>query len=105
MQQIETLVERLGPLASATLRPSALDAFEALVAPGDVFKHPREAPTDPGYGTAEKRVVPSSWTSDGRAAESCPTLRCLPRHRAEPIPLDAFLPALQALDEGSIDRR
>ncbi|MGE7157099.1 hypothetical protein ACQKJ1_25585 [Methylorubrum rhodesianum] len=104
MQQIETPVERLGPLASATLRPSALDAFEALVAPGDVFKHPREVPTDPGLGTAEKSVVPSSWASDGRAAESCPTLRCQRGHRAEPTPLDAVLAALQALDEGPIDR-
>ncbi|MBB2963319.1 hypothetical protein [Methylobacterium sp. R2-1] len=104
MQQIETPVERLGPLASVTLRPSAEDAFEAFVAPGDVFRHPREVLTYPGLTTAEKRVVLASWASDARAVESCPTMRCLPGCRAEPVPFDAVLAALQALDEGPIDR-
>ncbi|MGX5774427.1 hypothetical protein [Methylorubrum zatmanii] len=103
MQQIEAPVERLGPLASATLQPSAVDAFEVFVAPGDVFRHPREVLTYPGLTKAEKRVILASWASDARAVESCPTLRCLPGCRAEPVPLDAILAALQALDEGPID--
>ena len=104
MQQIETSIERLGQLASATLRPSIVDAFEAFVAPGDVFRHPREVLTYPGLTTAEKRVILASWASDARAVESCPTLRCLPGCRAEPVPLNAVLAALQSLDEGAIDR-
>jgi hypothetical protein len=47
MQQIETTTELLGLLASATLRPTAGDPFEASVAPGDVFRHPRDVLTYP----------------------------------------------------------
>ncbi len=55
----------------------------------------------PGLSRAEKRAILASWASDARAVESCPTLRCLPGCRAEPVPLSAILEALQALDEGS----
>ncbi|MHB2210962.1 hypothetical protein [Methylobacterium sp. CM6257] len=103
MQQIETTpiespVERLGPVAAATLRAPAVDPFEAFVAPGDVFRHPREVLAYPGLSRAEKRAILASWASDARAVESCPTLRCLPGCRAEPVPLDAILAALHALD-------
>ncbi|MRI57759.1 hypothetical protein D8770_28265 [Methylobacterium sp. DB1607] len=104
MQQIETTIERLGPVADATLRAPSIDPFDAVVAPGDVFRHPREVLTYPGLTTAEKRIILASWASDARAVESCPTLRCLPGSRAEPVPLDAVLAALQVLDEGPIDR-
>jgi hypothetical protein len=99
MQQIETTTERLGPLASATLRPTAWDPFEASVAPGDVFRRPRDVLTYPGLSLAEKRAVLASWASDARAVESCPTLRCLPGCRAEPVPLHEVLAALQVLDD------
>ncbi|MFE1599894.1 hypothetical protein [Methylobacterium sp. ID0610] len=99
MQQTETSVERLGPVASATLRSAAVDAFEAFVAPGDVFRHPREVLVHPSLSTAEKRAILASWASDARAVESCPTLRCLPGCRAEPVPLHEVLAALQALDD------
>ena len=109
MQQIDTCptpsvqpdIERLGPVTAANLRPPAIDPFEAFVAPGDVFRHPREVLTYPGLSRAEKRAILASWASDARAVDSCPTLRCLPGCRAEPVPLDAILAALQALDEGA----
>jgi hypothetical protein len=98
MQQIETTIERLGPVASATLRSAAVDPFEAFTAPGDVFRHPREVLTYPGLSLAEKRAILASWASDARAMDCCPTLRCLPGCKAEPVPLDAVLAALLALD-------
>lgn len=98
MQQIETTIERLGPIASATLRSSAVDPFEAFIAPGDVFRHPREVLTYPGLSLAEKRAILASWASDAHAVQSCPALRCLPGCRAEPVSVDAVLAALQALD-------
>ena len=106
MQPIDTTsihpeIERLGPVAAATLRPQAVEPFDAFVAPGDVFRHPREVLRYPGLSHAEKRAILASWASDARAVESCPALRCLPGCRAEPVPLDAILDALQALDEGS----
>ncbi|ACB81828.1 conserved hypothetical protein [Methylorubrum populi BJ001] len=105
MQQIETPAERLAPLVSAMLQPSTVDAFKVFSAPGYVIGHPRdEVLIYPGLSTADKRIVLASWTSDARAAESCPTLRCLPGYWAEPVPLDAILTELQAPDEGLIDR-
>jgi hypothetical protein len=104
MQQIETTIERLRPVADAALRAPSVDPFDAVVAPGDVFRHPREVLTYPGLTTAEKRIILASWASDARAVESCPTLRCLPGCGAEPVPLDAVLAALQVLDEWPIDR-
>ncbi|SFM58708.1 hypothetical protein [Methylobacterium pseudosasicola] len=95
---IDTPIERLGPMAAANLRATAVDPFEAFVAPGDVFRHPREVLSYPGLSRAEKRAILASWASDARAVESCPTLRCLPGCRAEPVPIDAILAALQALD-------
>src|SRR3954471_14407169 len=98
MQQIETTIERLGPVPSATLRSSAVDPFEAFVALGDVFRHPREVLIYPGLSLAEKRAILASWASDARTVDSCPALRCLPGCRAEPVPLHEVLVALQALD-------
>jgi len=103
MQQIETSIERLGPIASATLKASAVDPFEALVAPGDVFRHPREVLTYPNLTTGEKRAILASWASDAHAVQSCPALRCLPGCRAEPVSVDAVLAALQVLDGEPVD--
>ena len=103
MQQIETTIDRLAPEA-ATLRVPAVDPFDAIGAPGDIFRHPREVLTYPGLTRAEKRAILASWASDARAVDSCPTLRRLPGSRAEPVPLDAVLAALQALDEEPTDR-
>ncbi|ACB26087.1 hypothetical protein [Methylobacterium radiotolerans] len=105
MQPIDTNhvqpeIARLGPVAAASLRPQAVEPFEAFVAPGDVFRHPREVLRYPGLSRAEKRAILASWASDARAVDSCPTLRCLPGCRAEPVPLSAVLEALQTLDAG-----
>jgi hypothetical protein len=100
-KSIQPEIERLGPVATASLRPPAVEPFEAFVAPGDVFRHPREVLSYPGLSRAEKRAILASWASDARAVDSCPTLRCLPGCRAEPVPIDTILAALQALDEGS----
>lgn len=77
---------------------SAVDPFEAFVALGDVFRRPREVLSYPGLSSAEKRAILASWATDARAVGSCPALRCLPGCRAEPVPLDEVLAALQALD-------
>ncbi|GJD69515.1 hypothetical protein [Methylobacterium gnaphalii] len=98
MQQIERTIERLGPVAAATLKAPAVDAFAAFFAPGDVFRYPREVLAYPSLSRAEKRAILASWLSDARAVESCPSLRCLPGSRAEPVPLHEVLAALQALD-------
>ena len=103
MQPIDTNpgqpeIARLGPVAAASLRPQAVEPFEAFVAPGDVFRHPREVLRYPGLSRAEKRAILASWASDARAVDSCPTLRCLPGCRAEPVPIDDVLAATQALD-------
>src|SRR4051812_16832480 len=89
MQQIEPPIERLGPVAAASIRPAAVEPWEAFIAPGDVFRHPREVLAYPGLSKAEKRAILASWASDARAVESCPALRCLPGCKAEPVPLDA----------------
>ena len=98
MQQIEIPSERLGPVAAASIRPSAVDLWEAFIAPGDVFRYPREVLAYPGLSKAEKRAILASWASDARAVESCPALRCLPGCKAEPVPLEVVLAALLELD-------
>ena len=102
MQLIETSPGRLGPVASAALQSSAVDPFAALVAPSDVFRHPREVLAYPGLSLAEKRGLLASWASDACAVESCPALRCLPGCKAEPVPVDEVLAALLALDGESV---
>lgn len=100
MRKIEIDIERLGPVVSATLKSSALDPFEALIAPGDLFRHPREVLAHPGLTVAEKRAILASWASDAHALDSCPALRCLPGCRSEPVPVEAVLTALAELDAG-----
>jgi hypothetical protein len=82
-----------------------VDPFAAFVAPGDVFRHPREVLIHAGLSRTEKRAILASWASDARAVESCPSLRCLPGCRAEPVPVDEILAALQALDGEQAKRR
>jgi len=98
MQAIETTLGHHGPVAPTTLRSAAVDPFEALVAPGDVFRHPREVLAYLGLSLAEKRAILASWASDACGVESCPALRCLPGCKAEPVPVDEVLAALLALD-------
>ena len=98
MERREEVFETGRDGGCATALAWVIDRETAVVAPGDVFRHPREVLSYPGLSRAEKRAILASWASDARAVESCPSLRCLPGCRAEPVPLDAILEALQALD-------
>ncbi|MET7241980.1 hypothetical protein ABZT49_01295 [Methylobacterium sp. EM32] len=87
-----------GPLNPPTMPPASFEAWQALVAPGDVFRHPREVLAHPHLTRAEKRAVLASWASDACALEGAPGLRCLAGARAEPVSVDAVLAALAQLD-------
>lgn len=89
---------RIGPVEAVPPRVGSLDAWAAFANPGDVFRHPREVLTHPGLTVSEKRAILATWASDAHTVESCPGLRCLEGCKAEPVPLDAVLDALQALD-------
>lgn len=78
--------------------PASFEAWQALVAPGDVFRHPREVLAHPGLSQADKRAVLASWASDACVIEGAPGLRCLVGSRAEPVSIDAVLAALGELD-------
>lgn len=88
-----------GPVSPPIVRPAASEARHALVAPGDVFRHPREVLDHPQLSRAEKRAILASWASDACALENAPSLRCLTGCRVEPVPVDAVLGALAELDE------
>ncbi|WP_245524159.1 hypothetical protein [Methylobacterium nonmethylotrophicum] len=90
-----------GPMNPPAGHPAAFEAWQALVAPGDVFRHPREVVAHPHLSRAEKRAVLASWASDACALENAPGLRCLAGCRAEPVPVDAVLAALAQLDGGA----
>lgn len=83
-----------GPLAP----PASFVTWQAIAAPGDVFRHPREVLAHPLLSRPEKRAILASWASDASTLENAPDLRCLPGTRAEPVPLDTVLSALVALD-------
>ena len=87
-----------GPMNASGGQPASFEAWQALVAPGDVFRHPREVVAHPLLSPAEKRAILASWASDACALENAPALRCLTGCRAEPVPVDAVLAALAALD-------
>ncbi|MGX7705519.1 hypothetical protein [Methylobacterium sp. Gmos1] len=87
-----------GPAHPPTMPPASFEAWQALAAPGDVFRHPREVLAHPHLTRAEKREVLASWASDACALEGAPGLRCLAGARAEPVPVDAVLAALARLD-------
>ncbi|MDV2983048.1 UNVERIFIED_CONTAM: hypothetical protein Q9R58_01890 [Methylobacteriaceae bacterium AG10] len=88
-----------GPVNPAGTPAASFDAWQARVAPGDVFRHPRdEVLAHPLLSRADKRAILASWASDACALENAPALRCLAGFRAEPVPLDAVLAALGTLD-------
>ena len=105
---IETFSHHSGPMNPAGMNPAGMksagtpaasfDAWQALVAPGDVFRHPREVLAHPLLSRADKRAILASWASDACALENAPALRCLAGCRAEPVPVDAVLAALGTLD-------
>ncbi|GJE59107.1 hypothetical protein [Methylobacterium trifolii] len=87
-----------GPVNPVTARPASFEVWQAVVAPGDVFRHPREVLAHPGLSRAQKRVVLASWASDVHTLEHAPGLRCLTGCKAEPVSVDAVLAALAELD-------
>lgn len=97
---IETFPPHSGPMNPAGTPAASFEAWQALVAPGDVFRHPREVLAHPLLSRADKRAILASWASDACALENAPALRCLTGCRAEPVPVDAVLAALGTLDRG-----
>lgn len=98
---IETHRSRSGAVNPVGAPPASFEAWQALVAPGDVFRHPREVLAHPGLSQGEKRSILASWASDASALEGVPSMRCLKGSRAEPVSVDAVLAALGELDHKS----
>ncbi|CAA2101520.1 hypothetical protein MBUL_01217 [Methylobacterium bullatum] len=90
-----------GPMNPAATQSASFEAWQALVAPGDVFRHPREVLAHPLLSREEKRTILASWVSDACALENAPGLRCLTGSRAEPVTVDALLVALAEIDGDS----
>lgn len=87
-----------GPVNPVTARPTSFEVWQAVVAPGDVFRHPREVLAHPSLSRAQKRAVLASWASDAHTLENAPGLRCLTGCKAEPVSVDTVLTALAELD-------
>lgn len=88
-----------GPMNPAGAPAASFETWQALVAPGDVFRHPREVLAHPLLSRADKRAILASWASDACALESAPAMRCLAGCKAEPVPVDTVLAALGTLDQ------
>lgn len=101
MSMMDTYRIRSGPMNPAGMQPASFEAWQALVAPGDVFRHPREVLTHPQLSREDKRAILASLASDASAMENPPGLRCLTGSRAEPVPVDAVLATLAQLDDES----
>ena len=98
MSMMQTNRSHCGPMNPPTAQPASFESWQALVAPGDVFRHPREVLAHPPLSGAEKRAILASWASDACAVENAPDLRCPPGCRAEPVSVDVVLAALTRLD-------
>lgn len=98
MSMMETYDSRSSVVNPIGASPASFEAWQALVAPGDVFRHPREVLVHPALSRAEKRAILASWADDASALEGAPSLRCLKGSRAEPVTVDAVLAALGELD-------
>ena len=88
----------VGAHHSGGAHPASFEAWQALVAPGDVFRHPREVLSHPMLSPVDKRAILASWASDACVLEGAPGMRCLVGSRAEPVSVDAVLAALGELD-------
>lgn len=105
MLNSDTHAPHIGPVNPTTASPASFEAWQALVAPGDVFRHPREVLSHPALTPAEKRAILASWASDAHAMENAPALRCLSGCKAEPVSLEAVLAALTTLDGNKVSDR
>lgn len=102
MSIVETHRARSGPMNPPAARPASFEAWQALVAPGDVFRHPREVLAHPHLSREDKRAILASWASDACAVDGAPGLRCLTGSKAEPVPVDTVFAALAELDREAI---
>jgi len=102
MSMIESFSSRTSAVNPIGAHPASFEAWQALVAPGDVFRHPREVLTHPGLSPGERRAILASWASDASALESAPSMRCLKGSKAEPVSVDAVIAALGELDRKPI---
>jgi len=102
---METHPTHAGPMNPSAGRAASFEAWQARVAPGDVFRHPREVLAHPSLSRGEKRAILASWASDACAVENAPGLRCLSGCRAEPVSVDAVLAALARLDRQTVAPR
>jgi len=101
MSMMETHLSRKSAVNPVGAPPASFEAWQAFIAPGDVFRHPREVLAHPRMTQADKRAILASWASDAYAVENAPGLRCLIGSRAEPVSVDAVLDALGELDRRS----
>lgn len=101
MSMMETHLSHSGPMNPAETQSASFEAWQAIVAPGDVFRRPSEVLAHPLLSQSEKRTILAAWASDACALENAPGLRCLTGTRAEPVSVDAVLAALAELDQGS----
>ena len=101
MSMMETHLSRTSAVNPVGTPPASFEAWQAFIAPGDVFRHPREVLAHPGLTQGDKRAILASWASDAYAVENAPGLRCLIGSRAEPVSVDAVLAALGELDRRS----
>ncbi|WP_412759722.1 hypothetical protein [Methylorubrum subtropicum] len=102
MSMKETHLFRSPPANPSGTRAASFEAWQAVVAPGDVFRHPRGVLAHPHLSRGDKRAILASWASDACALEGMPGLRCLTGCKAEPVPVDTVLTALAELDRDAI---
>ncbi len=98
MERREEVFETGRDGGCATALAWVIDRETAVVAPGDVFRHPREVLAHPALSRRDKRAILAAWASDAHAVVSAPALRRLPGSVAESVPVDAVLAALAELD-------
>ncbi|WP_455977416.1 hypothetical protein [Methylorubrum populi] len=98
MSTMDSHLSHSGPMNPAAGQAASFEAWQAVIAPGDVFRHPREVLGHPQLSRADKRAILASWASDACALENAPGLRCLPGCKAEPVSIDSVLAALAELD-------
>ncbi|WP_082552671.1 hypothetical protein [Methylobacterium sp. Leaf456] len=102
MSMMETHPTRSGPMNPSGAPAASFEAWQALIAPGDVFRHPREVLVHPHLSREEKRAILASWASDACALEDAPALRCLTGSKSEPVSVDTVFAALAELDRKPI---
>jgi len=75
------------------------DAFDldALLHPGQAFRHPSEVMRDPDLTLNEKRAILASWASDACAIEAAPDLR--QSAAGPPVRFDDIMDAPRAEEE------